>query len=199
MADAATRISLIVGLGNPGPRYAGTRHNAGADFVESLVRQHPPSQLKAETRFHGLCGRIDTASGPLRLLIPTTFMNRSGQSVSALAQYFSLSPAEILVAHDELDLPVGSARLKTDGGHGGHNGLRDIIKALGSSAFHRLRLGIGHPGDARQVVDYVLQTPSSAERIALDASINESIATLPLLLQGDIARAMTRLHSFRAN
>jgi len=199
MASAATGISLIVGLGNPGPRYAGTRHNAGADFVEALAKQHGGYPLKAESRFHGQLARIDSAGHDLRLLIPTTFMNRSGQAVSAVASYFGIAPQQILVAHDELDLPVGSARLKTDGGHGGHNGLRDIIKALGSSAFHRLRVGIGHPGDAKQVVDYVLHLPSVSERAAINACIDESIASLPLLLGGDMARAMTRLHSFRAN
>jgi peptidyl-tRNA hydrolase, PTH1 family len=125
-------------------------------------------------------------------------MNRSGQAVSSIAHFFAIEPGQILVAHDELDLLPGTARLKSGGGHGGHNGLRDIIKALGSADFHRLRIGIGHPGSAREVVDYVLQAPSKPDREAIDAAIKESIASLPLLLTGDMARAMTRLHSFHA-
>jgi len=198
VAAVADPLALIVGLGNPGPRYAATRHNAGADFV-TQVAQSAPSSLQTEVRFHGIYGRIDLVEASIRLLIPTTYMNRSGQAVSSVAKYFAIQPGQILVAHDELDLAPGTARLKTGGGHGGHNGLRDIIKALGTADFHRLRIGIGHPGDARDVVDYVLQTPSKTDREAISAAIDESIATLPLVLRGDMARAMTRLHSFRAN
>ena len=193
-----TAIKLIVGLGNPGSEYRGTRHNAGADFVETLARQCAAS-LQSESRFFGMTGRATLSGHDLRLLIPTTFMNLSGKSVAAMAQFFKFSPEEILVAHDELDLPPGSAKLKQGGGHGGHNGLRDIIPALGNSRdFYRLRIGIGHPGHASKVTGYVLGTAPQNERIAIDACIDEAIATLPLLLDGNQTKAMTRLHSFSA-
>lgn len=193
-----TAIKLIVGLGNPGSEYRGTRHNAGADFVEELARQCQTS-LQAESKFFGLAGRVTLSGHDLRLLIPTTFMNRSGQSVAAMAQFFKMKPEEILVAHDELDIPPGTARFKQGGGHGGHNGLRDIVPALGNSKnFFRLRIGIGHPGHASRVTGYVLGTPSQVDRTRIDACIDEAIAALPLLLDGDDTKAMTRLHSFSA-
>lgn len=191
-------IKLIVGLGNPGSEYRGTRHNAGADFVEALARASATS-LQAESRFFGLTGRASFAGHDLRLLIPTTYMNRSGKSVAAMATFFKFQPGEILVAHDELDIPAGAARFKLGGGHGGHNGLRDIIPALGNNKdFHRLRIGIDHPGHASRVSGYVLSRPSAADRERIDASIEEAIAALPLLLDGDSTKAMTRLHSFSA-
>jgi PTH1 family peptidyl-tRNA hydrolase len=193
-----TAIRLIVGLGNPGSEYRGTRHNAGADFVAALARQCGAS-LRADAKFQGLVGRICLCGHDLRLLIPTTFMNRSGRAVAAVASFYRISPEEILVAHDELDIPPGSARFKRGGGHGGHNGLRDIVPALGNNRdFYRLRIGIGHPGHASRVTGYVLAAPSAADRERMDASIDEAIATLPLLLAGDDTRAMTRLHSFSA-
>ena len=193
-----TAIRLIVGLGNPGSEYRGTRHNAGADFVEELARTTGAS-LREETKFHGLAGAITLSGHDLRLLIPATFMNRSGKAVAAMATFYKISPEEILVAHDELDIPAGSARFKRGGGHGGHNGLRDIIPALGNnSGFYRLRIGIGHPGHASRVTGYVLGNPSVEDRIRIDASIGEAIAALPLLLDGDETKAMTRLHSFSA-
>ena len=193
-----TAIKLIVGLGNPGSQYRGTRHNAGADFVEELARQCG-SSLQPESKFFGLAGRVTLSGHDLRLLIPTTFMNRSGQSVAAMAQFFKIGPGEILVAHDELDIPPGTARFKRGGGHGGHNGLRDIIPALGNNKdFHRLRLGIGHPGHASRVTGYVLGAPSQVDRARMDACIDEAIAALPLLLDGDSTKAMTHLHSFSA-
>jgi PTH1 family peptidyl-tRNA hydrolase len=193
-----TAIKLIVGLGNPGTEYRGTRHNAGADFVEELARQCG-SSLQAESKFFGLAGRATLSGHDLRLLIPTTFMNRSGKAVAAMAQFYRISPDEILVAHDELDIPPGAARFKQGGGHGGHNGLRDIVPALGNSKdFHRLRIGIGHPGHASQVTGYVLGKPSQVDRTRIDASIDEAVAALPLLLEGDGTKAMTRLHSFTA-
>lgn len=135
----------------------------------------------------------------VRLLIPTTFMNRSGQSVAALASFYKLTPEEILIAHDELDIPPGTARFKQGGGHGGHNGLRDIVPALANSKnFHRLRLGIGHPGHSSKVTGYVLGKPSQVDRTRIDASIDEAISALPLLLDGDATKAMTQLHSFSA-
>jgi PTH1 family peptidyl-tRNA hydrolase len=193
-----TAIKLIVGLGNPGSEYRGTRHNAGAVFVEELARQSG-APLQAESKFFGLAGRVTLSGHDLRLLIPTTFMNRSGQSVAAMAQFFKIAPDEILIAHDELDIPPGTARFKQGGGHGGHNGLRDIVPALGNNkGFYRLRIGIGHPGHASKVTGYVLGAPSQVDRTRIDACIDEAIAALPLLLDGDITKAMTRLHSFSA-
>jgi PTH1 family peptidyl-tRNA hydrolase len=193
-----TAVKLIVGLGNPGGEYRGTRHNAGADFVEELARQSS-SSLQAESKFFGMAGRVTLSGHDLRLLIPTTFMNRSGKSVAAMAQFFKIAPAEILVAHDELDIPAGTARFKRGGGHGGHNGLRDIVPALGNDKnFFRLRIGIGHPGHASKVTGYVLGAPSQVDRGRIDACIDEAIAALPLLLDGDDTKAMTRLHSFSA-
>ena len=191
-------IRLIVGLGNPGANYAGTRHNAGADFVLELARQAGAS-LRAESRYHGELGEAVVSGQRLRLLIPTTFMNRSGQAVAPLARFFKLAPEQLLIAHDELDLPPGVARFKFGGGHGGHNGLRDIIPALGNNRdFHRLRIGIGHPGSARAVSDYVLSRAATSDRDAIAASIDEALRALPLLLAGDAGKAMTRLHSFNA-
>lgn len=191
-------IKLIVGLGNPGTEYRGTRHNAGADFVEELARQNGCT-LQAESKFFGLTGRISLAGHDLRLLIPTTFMNRSGKAVAAMSSFFKITPEEILVAHDELDIPAGTARFKRGGGHGGHNGLRDIVPALANNKdFFRLRVGIGHPGHASKVTGYVLGSPSQVDRDRMEASIDEAIAALPLLLDGDDTKAMTRLHSFSA-
>ena len=191
-------IKLIVGLGNPGSEYRGTRHNAGADFVEELARK-TGATLQDEAKFFGLTGRATLSGHDLRLLVPTTFMNLSGKAVAALAGFYKIAPQQILVAHDELDIAPGSARFKQGGGHGGHNGLRDIIPALGNNRdFHRLRIGIGHPGHASKVTGYVLKPPSRQDRERIDASIDEAIAALPLLLGGDSTKAMTRLHSFNA-
>ena len=193
-----TAIKLIVGLGNPGSEYRGTRHNAGADFVTELARQCGTS-LQAESKFSGLAGRVTLSGHDVRLLIPTTFMNRSGKAVAAMAQFFKFAPEEILVAHDELDIPAGTARFKQGGGHRGHNGLRDIVPALGNNKdFYRLRIGIGHPGHASQVTGFVLGAPSQVDRTRMEACIDEAIAALPLLLDGDGTKAMTRLHSFSA-
>jgi peptidyl-tRNA hydrolase, PTH1 family len=193
-----TAIKLIAGLGNPGNEYRGTRHNAGADFVEALARQCGAT-LQEESRFYGLTGRVTLSGHDLRLLIPTTFMNRSGKAVAAMASFFKIEPEQILIAHDELDIPPGCARFKQGGGHGGHNGLRDIIPSLGNNAdFRRLRVGIGHPGHPSRVTGYVLGAPSRVDREHIDACIDEAIAALPLLLDGDSTKAMTRLHSFSA-
>jgi PTH1 family peptidyl-tRNA hydrolase len=190
---SSEKIGLIVGLGNPGDEYRGTRHNAGADFVFGLARQHAV-KLQAETKFYGLCGRLQSDGMDIRLLIPTTFMNRSGQSVSAMAKFFKIEPGAILVAHDELDFEPGVARLKVNGGHGGHNGLRDLSKALGDT-YLRLRLGIGHPGSAKDVSDYVLSRPSKSDRRRIDESIDDALRALPLLAAGDWTRATQQLHS----
>lgn len=192
-------VALIVGLGNPGDAYRGTRHNAGADFVETLLRRHGGA-LSSESRFFGQTARLTIAGHDVRLLIPDTFMNRSGQAVGAMAGFFKLAPSQILVAHDELDLAPGVARFKRDGGHGGHNGLRDIVRALGNATdFQRLRIGIGHPGSADRVSPYVLGRAPTAEREMTEAAIAAAADALPLLLDGDPVKAMTQLHSFSAS
>lgn len=194
----ANSISMIAGLGNPGSDYRGTRHNAGADFVEALAHQHGVT-LQVESRFFGLTARIQCSGHDLRLLIPATFMNRSGQAVAAMASFYKVAPEAILVAHDELDIPPGTAKFKRGGGHGGHNGLRDIVSCLGNNnSFARLRVGIGHPGHASKVTGYVLGRPTAVEREKMDASIDAAMAALPFLLAGEDARAMTQLHGFSA-
>lgn len=190
-------VSAIIGLRNPGAQYADTRHNAGAWMVELLARQVGGS-LRSERKFLGDYAKVELEGHTLHLLLPSTFMNCSGQSVSLLTKFFKLSPEQLLVAHDELDIPPGQARFKQGGGHGGHNGLRDIISALGNNrSFHRLRIGIGHPGDASRVVNYVLGSPGKSDRIAIDSAIEASVNALPLALSGDWAKAMNRLHAVR--
>jgi PTH1 family peptidyl-tRNA hydrolase len=193
-----TDIQLIVGLGNPGCEYEHTRHNAGALFVESLARQQGAS-LKEDSKFKGLTGRITINGHDTRLLIPTTFMNLSGQAVVALANFYKIAPEAILVAHDELDIDPGSARFKQGGGHGGHNGLRDIINKLGNNKnFHRLRIGIGHPGNANQVTGFVLKKAPQSEQKKIDTIINEALIALPDAMAGDWSKAMNYLHTFKA-
>ncbi|MDY0136198.1 MAG: aminoacyl-tRNA hydrolase [Thiomicrospira sp.] len=191
-------VELIVGLGNPGAQYEQTRHNAGFWFVEEIARQQG-AVFRPEPKFFGDVTKINWQGQQAWLLKPTTFMNRSGQSIQALAKFYRLTPDQILVAHDELDLPVGAARLKTGGGHGGHNGLRDTIAALSTPQFHRLRLGIDHPGDRHQVVNYVLHSPAKAEREALDAAIDQAARVLIDILRGDFAKAMNQLNRRAAN
>lgn len=191
------KVRAIVGLGNPGTRYEATRHNAGFWFVEEVARREGAA-FRPEAKFHGELARVQVGSEDLWLLKPATFMNRSGLAVQALARFYKLAPESILVAHDELDLPVGTVRLKRGGGHGGHNGLKDIIKALGSREFGRLRIGIDHPGDRNQVVDYVLKAPGRAERAAIGQAIDEAVRWLPEIVSGDWATAMNHLHSFKA-
>jgi len=194
MADS---IRLIVGLGNPGAEYEQTRHNAGAWVIERLARQEGIS-LSPDKKFFGLSGKGRINGQECYLLFPTTFMNRSGQAVAALANFYKISPTEILVVHDELDLPAGIAKFKTGGGHGGQNGLRDIIARLGNNnGFHRLRIGIGHPGDKSKVTGHVLGRASKAEQQSIDAAIDEAIRVLPDAIGGDLPKAMNRLHSFK--
>lgn len=191
-------VKLIVGLGNPGPEYANTRHNAGALLVERLA-EHMHCPLTLEKKYFGLTGKFSHQGQDIRLLIPTTFMNRSGQAVSALANFFRIRPEEILVAHDELDIPPGTCKLKQGGGHGGHNGLRDIISSLGNqNSFHRLRIGIGHPGHSSQVTGYVLGRAPRSEQELIDSTIDFSLGVLPDILEGQFSRAMQQLHSFKA-
>ena len=193
-----TAIQLIVGLGNPGPEYEQTRHNAGALFVERIASAQRVN-LTADRKYFGLTAKFSHQGQDVRLLIPTTYMNRSGQAVAALANFFRIAPDAILVAHDELDLPPGIAKLKKGGGHGGHNGLRDIIAQLGNNKdFHRLRLGIGHPGDSTKVSGFVLGKAPRAEQEKLDASIDFALGVLPDILAGDWTRAMRELHSQKA-
>ncbi len=193
-----TALRLIVGLGNPGPEYASTRHNAGQWFVERLADKYG-IRLGPEPKYFGISGRGTVNGEDIRLLIPTTFMNRSGQSVGAIATFFKILPTEILVAHDELDLPPGTVRLKTGGGHGGHNGLRDIIPALANqNGFHRLRVGIGHPGDAKQVSNYVLGKAPSAEQDKIEAALDAAEALSDDLIAGNLAAVMNKLNGFKA-
>lgn len=187
-------IQLIVGLGNPGAEYEKTRHNAGAWFVEELAQQAHAS-LRATSKFQGLHCSTKLYQHDCQLLIPTTFMNLSGQAVQAVASYYKIPPEAILVLHDEIDLPVGEVRLKYEGGHGGHNGLRDIIQHLGSNKFYRLRIGVGHPGNSKQVVDYVLKPPRKEERERINQSFEEVHKIIPLLVEGAYQKAMQQLHT----
>ncbi len=187
-------IQLIVGLGNPGSEYEQTRHNAGFWFVEAVARSAGGS-FRTESKFHGEACKVRLDGQEVWLLKPQTYMNRSGQSVAALARFYKIPLENILVAHDELDVAPGGLRLKQGGGHAGHNGLRDIGSLMGGNNFLRLRIGIGHPGHASQVTGYVLGKPPQSERDLIDEAIGEAVAALPLIMQGEMARAMNRLHS----
>ncbi|KMV28453.1 aminoacyl-tRNA hydrolase [Photobacterium swingsii] len=194
----SNQIRLLVGLANPGPEYARTRHNAGAWVVEELARVHNIN-LREESKYYGLTGRIMANGQDLRLLIPTTFMNLSGKSVAALANFYQIKPEEILVAHDELDLPPGVAKFKKGGGHGGHNGLRDIISKMGNNKdFYRLRVGIGHPGDKNKVANFVLGKAPAKEQECIDAAADEAVRCMDILLKDGLNKAQNRLHSFKA-
>ncbi len=189
-----SEIKLIVGLGNPGREYEATRHNAGFWWVDELVRTQNVS-FKADSKFHGLVARVTLHGHEVHLLKPQTFMNVSGRSVGALAQFYKIVPEQILVVHDELDLPPGSAKLKLGGGHGGHNGLKDIIAHLGTKDFWRLRVGIGHPGDRAEVVNYVLNAPRKEEQVLIDEALQRAQEVAPLIIDGKMEAAMLRLHS----
>lgn len=196
MLEAASLVRLVVGLGNPGPDYAQTRHNAGFWLVDELARQHG-GNFRPESRFHGETCRITLNGQELWLLKPMTFMNRSGQAVAALARFHKIALPEILIVHDDLDLPPGVVRLKRSGGHGGHNGLRDLIAHLGGNDFPRLRLGIGHPGPSGEVLDHVLRRAPQAERALLEQAIADALRELPPLIAGQWNPAMQALHSRR--
>ncbi len=186
-------IQLIVGLGNPGNEYTGTRHNAGFWWVDQVCAE-TGSKLNLEAKFFGHAGKLKNSS-EVWLLKPTTFMNASGRSVGALAKFYKIPPEAILVVHDELDLPPGTVKLKKGGGHGGHNGLKDIAAQLGTPDFWRLRLGIGHPGDKNAVATYVLKDPTRDEMRAFEENIDQSATLLPLLLKGEFEAAMLKLHT----
>lgn len=187
-------IQLFVGLGNPGPEYAATRHNAGFWWIDAVAREHG-TRLHSESKFFGLAGRLQCGQQEAWLLQPTTFMNASGRAVAALARFYKILPEDILVIHDELDLPPGTVKLKKGGGHGGHNGLKDIAAHLGTADFWRLRLGIGHPGDRDAVVGFVLKAPTREEAALIEDNIAQSLDLLPLLLQGQTEAAMLKLHT----
>lgn len=187
-------IRLLVGLGNPGAEYEATRHNAGFWFIDEVARALKVS-LVPERGYFGLAARASTPNGPVWLLEPMTYMNATGKSVAALARFFKIAPGEILVAHDELDLPPGQVKMKQGGSHAGHNGLKDIHAQLGSADYWRLRLGIGHPGVKAEVVNYVLKKPSAEHREAIDKSIEQAMSALDLMLAGEMERAMMKVHA----
>ena len=187
-------IKLIVGLGNPGADYVKTRHNGGFWFIDAIASEYSAA-LKNEKRFSGEHTKAIINSRDLHLLKPMTFMNHSGQSVAACARYYKIAAEEILVAHDELDLEPGTVKLKKGGGHGGHNGLRDIINHLGTKDFYRLRLGIGHPGHRSQVVNYVLHHIAKDQQELVDITIQKSLEIIPLLQQNEFDKAMQQLHT----
>jgi peptidyl-tRNA hydrolase, PTH1 family len=190
---AGLPLRIIVGLGNPGPEHQVTRHNAGFWFVDVLARRHG-CEFRDYRKYSGETARISISGQDIVLLKPTTYMNRSGLSIRQLSEFYKIAPDDILVAHDELDLPVGSVRLKHGGGHGGHNGLRDTIAHIGDG-FWRLRLGVGHPGNKTDVIDYVLtRAPRAEEELILDA-VNTAADCIPLMLEQGAEHAMTKLHS----
>ena len=187
-------IRLIAGLGNPGPEYAATRHNAGFWFVDE-VADRLKVQLVPERSYFGFAARANVGGRPLWLLKPTTFMNLSGKSVAALARFYKIEPDEILVAHDELDLLPGQVKLKLGGSHAGHNGLKDIHAQLGSADYWRLRIGIGHPGVKAQVIDYVLKKPIADQRVEIQKAIEQALSGLDLVLDGDMDRATMKINA----
>ncbi|SIR74315.1 aminoacyl-tRNA hydrolase [Pseudacidovorax sp. RU35E] len=189
-------IKLFVGLGNPGPEYEDTRHNAGFWWIDALARDWK-LHLAPERSYHGLVARATIAGQTVWLLEPQTFMNLSGKSVAALARFFKIAPEEILVVHDELDVVPGQAKLKFGGSHAGHNGLRDIHAQLGTGDYWRLRIGIGHPGVKSEVVNWVLKKPLREQREAIDDTIVRSLRALPPLLAGDMTAAMQQIHTHK--
>lgn len=192
-AEVETVIKLVAGLGNPGPGYAATRHNAGFWFIDALA-DRVGAQFRCERRFGCELADMSVDGDRIRLLKPQTYMNLSGSSIAGYARYMDMKVQQLLICHDDLDLPAGAVRLKQGGGHGGHNGLRDIVAKLSSSDFLRLRFGIGRPAAGEQAVDYVLRTPLTAERRAIDEAIVLAIGQLPAILAGNYQAAMNILH-----
>jgi PTH1 family peptidyl-tRNA hydrolase len=195
MSKSAQPIRAIVGLGNPGGQYADTRHNAGFWFVDRVAHRYG-GEFRGEAKFFGEACKVRIGSEDVWLLKPATFMNRSGRAVSALLNFYKIGVAELLVVHDEIDLSPGDIRLKVGGGHGGHNGLRDVIPAVGKE-FVRLRVGVGHPGHRDRVADYVLGRASRDEQAAIDDSLDRAETVIEDVVAGDLAQAMNRLHSAR--
>lgn len=189
-------LRLIVGLGNPGPEYARTRHNAGFRFVDALAAKAGAS-FRLDSKLFGETAKIEIAGQPVWLLKPATFMNLSGKSVTAALRFWKFEPDQALLAHDELDLAPGTARLKFDGGHGGQNGLRDTMQLLGHGKFHRLRIGIGHPGSKDKVTPWVLGRANADDDILIGRAIDDAIDVLPLAMGGNFMDAMTRLHTVK--
>ena len=194
MAALTANLRLIVGLGNPGADYVDTRHNAGFWLIYEIAADLG-LRFRFEKRLNAEECKLKAQGRDLFLQKPQNFMNRSGQSVAALARYYKIAPVEILVIHDELDLSPGTNRIKQAGGHGGHNGLRDIINHLGSRDFFRIRVGIGHPGDSKQVINYVLHKPSLADKTAIEGANRDTLAVMPQLIEGRIDKAMQALHT----
>ena len=192
-----SKLSLIVGLGNPGSEYAQTRHNAGFWFVERLAEQYGIS-LKADPKFNGISGRGNIEGQDVRLLLPSTFMNASGKSVVPFTKFYNIAPEAMLIAHDELDMNPGVIRLKTAGGHGGHNGLKDIVPHLGPN-FHRLRIGIGHPGSKERVSGHVLSKAPSSEQNLMDDALAHALSRIKLLTNGYIQQAMNQINAYKPN
>jgi PTH1 family peptidyl-tRNA hydrolase len=188
-------VQLIVGLGNPGQQYEQTRHNAGASLISILSQQYA-SDLKLEERFFGFIARVKVDIQDVRLLIPNTYMNLSGKSIAAFTKFYQINPENVLIVHDDIDLPPGISKYKIGGGHGGHNGLKDIIRALGNNSnFARLRIGVGHPGESDEVVNFVLKKASQNEQKLINESIINCISTIPLAVTGKWNEAMKDLHT----
>jgi len=190
----SSKIQLIVGLANPGKEYADTRHNAGAWFVDDIVN-NAHAVLRNDAKFHGQHCLAKVHGHACHLLIPNTFMNNSGQSVRACMNYHKLTPDSVLIVHDDIDLPVGTIKLKLDGGDGGHNGLKDIIRHLNTKQFYRLRIGVGRPSNSHDVVDYVLKNPSKSDRKLINQAMENALFCLPLMLEGQMQQAMQQLHT----
>lgn len=196
MVASTPSLQLVVGLGNPGPQYERTRHNAGFWFVDELAAQYSGA-LRLDTRFGGEHCQISQAGHPLRLFKPMAFMNRSGQPIVRFAAYYRIPPPAILVVHDDMDLPPGTVRLKRAGGHGGHNGLRDIISQLGRNDFLRLRFGVGHSRSDGEAINHVLNRAPRDEQRLIDEALTDSLSAFPMIVQGDLQKAMQVLHSRR--
>lgn len=187
-------IQLIIGLANPGKEYVQTRHNAGVWFINALLSEFGAS-LQLEKKMKATLAKLQCYDHIVRFAVPTVYMNLSGETVQALINFYKFSPQQILVVHDEIDLPPGVARLKFAGGEGGHNGLRSIVSAIGSKNFHRLRIGVGHPGNSHQVADYVLKAPSIQQRQQIDQAIDDARSVMPMILNNQFEQAMQRLHT----
>lgn len=199
MTSVVASFKLLVGLGNPGAEYENTRHNAGAKWIEALAHQSQCT-LKLEKKFFGYFGKVSIGGEEQFLLIPTTYMNLSGKAVQSVCKFYKISPEEVLVIHDELDIPPGTMKIKRGGGHGGHNGLKDIISKLANNReFGRLRLGIGHPGHSSQVASYVLTKAPQNEYQQLQDTIDESLRFIDEIVSGDLNTAMNQLHRFKAS